>query len=55
MDKKKQVVEALGDWVIHVTNKKDLATSDEMEALPKIAEAFFKNYSSVDFSPTKRL
>lgn len=41
--------------MIHVTNKKDLATIEELEAFPKVAEVFFKNYSSSDFSPVKKL
>lgn len=49
-DKKEQVLEAIGDWLIRVSNKNDLATPEEIAALPKVAEVFLNNYSSV-FSP----
>ncbi|MGR7908370.1 hypothetical protein ACU64V_03170 [Lysinibacillus capsici] len=55
MDKKKEVLEALADWVIRTANKKELATSEEIEALPKVAEVLLGNYSSVvSFSPVKK-
>jgi len=47
MNKKKEVLDALADWVIRTANKKDLATPEEIAALPKVAEVVFKNYSPV--------
>lgn len=46
MDKKEEVLGALADWVINVTAKKEKATSEELEALPKVAEVFLQ------FQPT---
>lgn len=43
MEKKEEVLGALADWVINVTAKKEKATSEELEALPKVAEVFFNN------------
>ncbi|GEM_PF-5218784 len=55
MDKKKEILEALAEWVIHTANKKELATPEEIGALPKIAEFLLGNYPSVDsFSPVNK-
>ena len=55
MDKKKEVLEVLGDWIIRTANKKELATPEEIAALPEVAEVFFNNYSSVvSFPPVKK-
>ena len=54
MNKKSLVVEKLADWIIRVVDQKELATQEEIEALPKVAEVFFKNYSPSDFLPDKR-
>ena len=51
---KKEVLEALSDWIIRITNKNAAATPEELEALPKVAEIFFRNYSSSLFSPVKK-
>jgi len=53
-DKQKEVLETLADWIIRTVSKNDLATPEENAALPKVAEVFFKNYSSVSFSPVRR-
>lgn len=54
MDKKIEILEVLGDWVIRIANKKDLATPEEIAALPKVAEVYMKYQSSlVSFSPVK--
>lgn len=54
MEKKDQVIEGLGDWLIRVLNKEGLATPEEVETLPKVAEIFLKYHSSV-FSPVKKV
>lgn len=54
LNKKDQVVEALGDWLMHVTNKKELATPEEVAALPKVAEVFLNYHSSVFSLPVKK-
>lgn len=55
MDKKDEVLEAIADWVIYTANKKDLATPEEIAALPKVAEVFLKNQLSVlSFSPVNK-
>lgn len=54
MDKNKEVLENLADWIIRTVDKKNLAALEEMEALPKVAEVFFKNYSSALFRSTVR-
>lgn len=43
MDKKKEVLESLAKWVIRTVDKKELATPEEITALPKVAEVFFNN------------
>ena len=53
MDKKKEVLEALAYWVIDTVNNKALATPEEIVALPKVAQVFFKNYSSDYFLDVK--
>ncbi|BDH62153.1 hypothetical protein MTP04_22830 [Lysinibacillus sp. PLM2] len=53
-DKQKEVLETLADWIIRTANKNDLATPEEIAALPKVAEVYFKNYSLVSFSPVRR-
>lgn len=54
VNKKSLVVEKLADWITRVVDKKELATQEEIEALPKVAEVFFKNYSTSYFLPDKR-
>lgn len=54
MDKKDQVLEAMGDWLICAINKKGMATPEEIAALPKVAEVFLKYYSPVFSSPVKK-
>lgn len=46
MSNANEVIEVLGLWIIQTVNKKDLATPEEITALPKVAEVYFKNYSS---------
>jgi hypothetical protein len=53
--KREAILESLADWIIRTTNKKDLATPEEIAALPKVAEVYFEHYSSVFFSPVRRL
>lgn len=53
-DKKSEVLETLGVWIVQIANNKELATPEEIEALPKVAEVFFKYYSSVPFSPVRK-
>jgi len=50
MNKKDQVLEALGDWLIRTANKGGLATPEETTALPKVAEVFLGHHSSVFFA-----
>lgn len=54
MNKKEEVLESLADWVIRIVDKKELATPEEIAALPKVAEVFFENYLSVSRSPVKK-
>ena len=54
MDRKQQVIEALGDWIVHVTAQKELATPEQIAALPGVAEVFLKHYPSFSFSSTKK-
>ncbi|MBD7942515.1 hypothetical protein H9650_00115 [Psychrobacillus sp. Sa2BUA9] len=53
-EQQKKVLNTLADWIIRTVNKNDLATPEEIEALPKVAEVYFRNYSSVSFSPVRR-
>lgn len=54
VDRKQQVIEALGDWIVHVTAQKELATPEQIAALPEVAEVFLKHYPSFSFSSTKK-
>lgn len=54
MDKKREVLEALADWMINTINNKALATPEEIAALPKVAQVFFENYSFASFSSVKK-
>lgn len=54
MDRKNQVLDALGDWIVQVTTKRGLATPEEIAALPQVAEVFFRNYSFVSRSSVKK-
>lgn len=47
------MLEALAQWVIEVTNKKGMATPEEIAALPEVSNVFFKNYSSAFLSLSK--
>jgi len=37
---KEKVLEALGEWIVHVCEAKEMATPAEIAALPEIAKAF---------------
>ena len=42
MDKSK-VIEALGNWIIRITNEKTITTPEEVTALPEVAKVFLEN------------
>lgn len=50
----KKVLEALGNWMIRTVDKEGLATPEELETLPKVAEVFFENYHSDFSSPVNK-
>ena len=50
MPSNKDVLNALGEWVVKTTEKGHLATPEEITALPKVAELFLANYSVASFS-----
>ena len=50
MPSNKDVLNALGEWVVKTTEKGHLATPEEITALPKVAEVFLANYSVASFS-----
>lgn len=55
MDKRIEVLNALADWISNVAAKRGTANSEEIAALPKVAEVYFKNYSeSLMFSSVKK-
>ncbi|WHP40738.1 hypothetical protein QIX46_19630 [Lysinibacillus boronitolerans] len=54
MDNRTEVHDALASWILYVTNKKGKATSDEIAALPKVAEVFFGYYSPLFSSSVKK-
>jgi len=37
---KEKVLEALGEWIVHVCEAKEMATPAEIAALPEIAKVF---------------
>lgn len=54
MNKKEEVMSALSEWIIRVTDKKGIATPEEIAALPKVAELFLTHYSLSDFPSVKK-
>ncbi|WP_188615807.1 hypothetical protein [Lysinibacillus alkalisoli] len=54
MNKKEEVMSALSEWIIRVTDKKGIATPEEIAALPKVAELFLKHYSLSVFPSVKK-
>ncbi|AYC29672.1 hypothetical protein [Paenisporosarcina cavernae] len=42
---REDVLKALAEWIVSVSLKKEQATPEEIQALPKVAHVYLENYS----------